>query len=110
MIGEIEKEKRRKGSEWELERSQRHGVMECVGMVRGEGGRGKGCSLHAHIRGHPDVASSRESDSVREEGNQRDIVSQTLLKEGQSNTVTNSQGFFIMLLSYVCLPYAVVFC
>ena len=33
-----EKEKRRKGSEWELERSQRHGVMECVGMVRGRGG------------------------------------------------------------------------
>ena len=36
-----EKEKRRKGSEWELERSQRHGVMECVGMVRG-GGKEKG--------------------------------------------------------------------
>ena len=84
-----EKEKRRKGSEWELERSQRHGVMECVGMVGGGGG--KGCSLHAHIRGHPDVTSSRESDSVREEGDQRDIVSQTLLKGGQSNTVS-TQG------------------
>ena len=96
-----EKEKRRKGSEWELERSQRHGVMECVGMVRGEGGRGKGCSLHAHIRGHPDVASSRESDSVREEGNQRDIVSQTLLKGGQSNTrATQSQTLKVSLSCY----------
>ena len=39
--GDREKEKRRKGSEWELERSQRHGVMECVGMVRGGGGGGE---------------------------------------------------------------------
>ena len=61
-----------KNGEWELEISQRD-----------EGGRGKGCSLHAHIRGHPDVASSRKSDSVREKGNQGDIVSQTLLKGGQ---------------------------
>ena len=42
--------------------------------------------FHAHIRGCPDVASSGECDSVRKEGNQGDIVSQTLLKEGSKAT------------------------
>ena len=68
-------------------------------------GERKRVQFHAHIRGCPDVASSGECDSIRKEGNQRDIVSQTLLKGGQSNaraiyTITNSQGFFIMLCVY----------
>ena len=39
MIGEVEK--KRKGSEWQLERRQRHGVMEWGGDGRGGGGGGK---------------------------------------------------------------------
>ena len=91
------------------EKPETWGDGVCGDGKGGGGGRGRGCSLHAHVRGHPDVASSRECDSVREEGNQRDIVSQTLLKGGQSNTrATQSQTFKASLscyyISYVCLP------
>ena len=63
--------------------------------------RGEECSFYAHIGGCPDVASSRECDSVREEGNQRDIVSQMLLKDQKQHS---TQGIFIVLLSYMCSP------
>ena len=42
--------------------------------------------LHPHIRGTPDVTGTRKSNGIREEGNEGDVVSQTLLQGGGRHT------------------------
>ena len=81
--------------------------------------------LHPHIRTGPDVAGTRKRNGIQKEGNERDIVSQTLLKGGKRHAAhhyTESQSFFFFLTAmpksilkvttqrYICLPLAVVFC
>ena len=80
--------------------------------------------LYPHIRGCPDVTSTRKSNGIGEEGNERDIVSQTLLQGGRRHAAHHyivSQSFFFPIAMpnsilkvttqrYICLPLAVVFC
>ena len=79
--------------------------------------------LHPHIRTGPDVAGTRKRNGIQKEGNERDIVSQTLLQkvEDMLLTATLSQSFFFPIAMpnsilkvttqrYICLPLAVVFC
>jgi len=80
--------------------------------------------FYPHIRGSPDVTGTRKSNGIDEEGNKRDIVSQTLLQEGgrhAAHRYTESQSFFFLIAMsnsilkvttqrYICLPLAVVFC
>ena len=80
--------------------------------------------LHPHIRGSPDVTGTRKSNGIGEEGNDWDVVSQTLLQQGgrhAAHCYTESQSFFfptaipnsilkVTTQRYICLPLAVVFC
>ena len=82
--------------------------------------------LHSHIRGSPDVTGTRKRNGIREEGNERDVVSQTLLQGGEDILLTavlpnsfpipNSYGCpnqshcLSVWLRYAHLPSAVEFC
>ena len=76
--------------------------------------------LHLHIRSSPDVTGTRKGYGIREEGNERDIVSHMLLEGGGRHAAhhhTVSQSFFFPVTvpnsihsHYSDLPSAVVFC
>ena len=80
--------------------------------------------LHPHIRGSPDVTGTRKRNGIREEGNEGDVVSQTLLQGGGRHTAhrctvsntffsyvcPNQSHFLSVCLRYAHLPSAVEFC
>ena len=78
------------GGEWKGEGGSMHGKRECENVKVMEE-----IKVHSHIRGSPDVTGTRKRNGIREEGNERDVVSQTFLRGGGRHTAQQCTAEFI---------------
>ena len=63
-----------------------------------------------YIRGGPYVTGSRECDCIGEVGNERDIVSQTLLKGEQNSVLVSIHTQCMQAHNELLVPSFAVFC
>ena len=79
----------------EKEREKEGRVRKTEGERETETHDGERCRLRPHIRGSPDVTGTRKSNGIREEGNERDVVSQMFLQGGGRHTAHRCTAEFL---------------